>query len=387
AAAATDRLREIIGVLEEDPDGGGRTDPAAGTAGTADAADVADAGIDGIDGPGGSGGVCAGSPGRSGGVAAERLEPPSGAVTGAGGRAAVHEAIADLVARARASGVAVSLTLERGAHDPDPDPDGGGGGGVSPMAGLAAYRVVQEAVTNAARHAAGARVRVRVSTDRGLSVTVTNGAPRGPRPRPPQVASPSGGTGLTGLAERVRVAGGRLRAGPDGHGGFRVHAELPAAGVRASASPQVGGEDPDGVGDPVGESARQLAVQRRRVRRGLVAAVGVPAGLLAGLAAVMGGYHVFMMTNSVLAPADFAALHVGDGQARVEAVLPARQVPGGRVRRRAPEPAGARCRYYRPDAGVLEVGAVYRLCLAGGRLVAKDVLEAPPPGGARDRPR
>lgn len=75
-----------------------------------------------------------------------------------------------------------------------------------------AYRVVQEALTNAVRHAPGRPVRVHVALDdaQALRVEVTNPLPAGP------AASAGGGRGLPGMAERVRLLGGELAAGPDG---------------------------------------------------------------------------------------------------------------------------------------------------------------------------
>jgi len=84
--------------------------------------------------------------------------------------------------------------------------------------GLAAYRVVQEALTNIVRHAGATAVDVRVDLDSELSVTVdddgagTTGPP---------------GNGVRGMQERVAALGGRLAAGPRPEGGFRVRADLP----------------------------------------------------------------------------------------------------------------------------------------------------------------
>ncbi|MEB3365801.1 sensor histidine kinase [Saccharopolyspora mangrovi] len=86
--------------------------------------------------------------------------------------------------------------------------------------GRAAYRVVQEALTNAAQHAPGAPVSVVVEADDELRVTVTNG----PGEQPP-TAGP--GYGLLGMRERVALAGGSLEVGPTADGGFRVAAVLP----------------------------------------------------------------------------------------------------------------------------------------------------------------
>jgi signal transduction histidine kinase len=95
-----------------------------------------------------------------------------------------------------------------------------------PEAALALMRAVQEALTNARRHAPGASVRVRLSFERDRTyVTVANGAPR----RSPVAvgAAQTGGYGLTGMRERLELAGGELVAGPAGKG-WSVHAEVPA---------------------------------------------------------------------------------------------------------------------------------------------------------------
>jgi signal transduction histidine kinase len=92
--------------------------------------------------------------------------------------------------------------------------------------GRDAYRIVQEALTNVAKHARGARARVRVvgGPARGLHVSVRNpravGAPGGP-------VLPGSGAGLVGLQERVALADGVLVHGPDVSGDFVVEAELP----------------------------------------------------------------------------------------------------------------------------------------------------------------
>jgi signal transduction histidine kinase len=87
--------------------------------------------------------------------------------------------------------------------------------------GRAAYRVVQEALTNAARHAQGAEVLVEVAADEQLTVHIANE----PTERTAGVAG--SGYGLLGMRERVALAGGSLHAGPTGDGGYRVTAVLP----------------------------------------------------------------------------------------------------------------------------------------------------------------
>ncbi|MFE4964509.1 sensor histidine kinase [Streptomyces sp. NPDC056660] len=94
---------------------------------------------------------------------------------------------------------------------------------------LAVYRIVQEALTNTLRHAVGAdEVSVRVTAEREyVKVTVVDNGqtPQG------RSAAPGAGRGLTGMAERARLVGGSLHAGPLAEGGFEVAARLPAEGA------------------------------------------------------------------------------------------------------------------------------------------------------------
>jgi signal transduction histidine kinase len=123
----------------------------------------------------------------------------------------------DLLGRARASGL--SVRLERAAPGPLP-------AGVD----LAAYRILQEALTNTARHAArpgaGPSAVVRISRTReDLVLEVDDDGP-GP-------AGPNGsGNGIIGMTERAHALGGTLEAGPGPGGGFRVRARLPLGGER-----------------------------------------------------------------------------------------------------------------------------------------------------------
>ncbi|HLI42152.1 MAG TPA: sensor histidine kinase [Streptosporangiaceae bacterium] len=87
---------------------------------------------------------------------------------------------------------------------------------------LAAYRIIQEALTNSARHSGGTRATVRVRR-RGGEVEVQVDDEGGTKP-----PGPAGtGSGIAGMTERARALGGWLRAGPRPGGGFRVTARLP----------------------------------------------------------------------------------------------------------------------------------------------------------------
>ncbi len=90
-------------------------------------------------------------------------------------------------------------------------------------AGAAAYRIVQEALTNALKHAGPARIDVTLScTERNLEITVVDNG-RGPRVQP----ASGGGRGIVGMTERAHVLGGTLTAGPLADGGFCVKARIP----------------------------------------------------------------------------------------------------------------------------------------------------------------
>ena len=116
-----------------------------------------------------------------------------------------------LVARARAAGLPVTVTVT-GAQRPLP-----------PEVDQAAYRIVQEALTNVSRHAGPAQASVRLQyTPEALTVQVDNDGTGG------DARSAGPGLGLIGMRERVSALGGRLHAGPQDGGGFRVRAELPA---------------------------------------------------------------------------------------------------------------------------------------------------------------
>jgi signal transduction histidine kinase len=96
--------------------------------------------------------------------------------------------------------------------------------------GRTVYRVVQEGLTNARKHAPGAAVDVRIVTaDDRLVVEVVSRRPVGVPVGAPDERLPGAGTGLVGLAERVALAGGELEHGPDAAGDFVLRASLPWA--------------------------------------------------------------------------------------------------------------------------------------------------------------
>jgi signal transduction histidine kinase len=121
-------------------------------------------------------------------------------------------AVDDLVASVRQAGLAVDVHTE-GRERP-----------VTGVVGLAAYRVVQEALTNTLRHAAARRAEVALAyRDDALEVTVSDDG------RGPANGTAGSGHGLAGMRERVTTLGGSLDAGPRDGGGFAVRARLPLA--------------------------------------------------------------------------------------------------------------------------------------------------------------
>jgi len=122
--------------------------------------------------------------------------------------------LVDLAESTRLAGVPVELRMAPVPEVPD-------------TVGAAAYRIVQESLSNVIRHAPGARCVVEVSaSDGAVDLVVTNG-PSGSAP----IAEPDGtGHGLHGMRERVRLLGGSLETGPCDGGGYRVAARLPVGG-------------------------------------------------------------------------------------------------------------------------------------------------------------
>ncbi|MFJ8593673.1 sensor histidine kinase [Streptomyces sp. NPDC093598] len=123
--------------------------------------------------------------------------------------------IEELVGQSAAAGMVVALSVEGDVRS------------YAPAVEQTAYRVVQEALTNVHKHAAGAKTYVRLAHRVSeIAMQVEN--------EPPEEAAssarlPSGGNGLVGMKERVSALGGVFVSGPTDAGGFRVSAVIPAS--------------------------------------------------------------------------------------------------------------------------------------------------------------
>jgi signal transduction histidine kinase len=259
------------------------------------------------------------------------------------------DTVHSLVSRAEAAGLPVTLVGDLSTPDAAP---------LTPMTDRAVYRVVKEALTNATKHAPGAKVTVMLHRD-GTDVVVS--VLNEPPPASTRLAPQEGGHGLVGLHERVRLAGGTLHAEPR-DGGFAVTARIPQAAGAAATPPQ-----------RTGTSRRELALAQRKVRRTIIDAVWVP--VAAALVLLLAfAFNADTRSRSVLNQEVYQQLRIGDPQPLVAQHLPAYQVNGpGRPDGTPTDPPDTdECRFYRvrPDT----LSPAYRLCFTDGHLSTKDTV-------------
>jgi signal transduction histidine kinase len=320
------------------------------------------------------------------GVAAEDVA--AGAAPGSAGDETGKAArgiagIAGLVDAAKAAGTSVEL---RRVGDERP---------LEPAADHAAYRIVQEALTNAYKYAPGAPIGVELRYEPDTFVVeVFNEEPvDGP---PHDVVS--GGQGLTGLAERARLVGGMCHAGPADGGGFRVAGMLPyGAAPVGEAAPLVDAEDDfrqqssrplvgDGRAVAVGEAdwtvtERELAMALRggRSRGGGIAlgcGIAVAALVVLLVAAGFGLYFlVGSMEKGMVEPRQYEAVRVGMAEKDVRGQLPSGDsIATLGLDKGGPErPAGASCLVLlsTETGDSFDEEPVFRFCFKDGKLIEK----------------
>lgn len=238
---------------------------------------------------------------------------------------------------------------------------------VPAMVDQAAYRTLQEGITNALRHARGSAIQAALRYEEdALILEVVNGPGR------PHDGLTSG-QGLYGLAERVRIAGGILYHGAEPDGGFRIAATLPLTGVAPRAGERRAGE-PRGAetapADDFGEDLRRVDQRRRAWTAAVVLSV------LLVLALCVGGVWIGVMQRTV-SRETYDELRVGDAAAAVRKKLPDQDDQIDPATAVPPAPPGGDCVAYQA-APALRGGSRdegYRFCFRAGALVSKETLD------------
>ncbi len=264
---------------------------------------------------------------------------------------------------------------------------------LAPTADHAAYRLVQEGLTNAHKHAPGASITVALRYEEdSLVVEVTNSPAAAPVPG--SVAG--GGQGLTGLEERARLVGGMVHAGRTADGGFRLAGVLPYTSQGGSQATFVAAPDdfraqrpagPFGEIDPVIEGQglpKELAKAMSRNKRGSGIAIGCGVAALVALvllaALIVGGVFLFREADdAMIEPKQYDAVKVGQSEAEVRERLPhGNSFLTSDVERGAPPvPEGARClTLLSTEFGTTwDAEPVFRFCFRDGVLVEKKSFE------------
>ncbi|WP_231157264.1 sensor histidine kinase [Streptomyces sp. CNZ748] len=281
-----------------------------------------------------------------------------------------------LVASSRGAGVPVELRRSGTARP------------LAPAADHAVYRIVQEGLTNAHKHAPGAPIAVELRYEPdSLVVEVANGpVPAGVPAAPPAI---SGGQGLAGLQERARLVGGMVHSGPAPDGGFRVAGVLPYG----DCSAPVGRKDATSVapaGDFRGQSGRGAAgdggadIDRFDPQKEYAAimstkknvALGcalVAVVLVAGTAALLVwgvGKVIDEVEKGVIPASVYDSARIGDAEADLREEFPDGDslLTDGVEKQGPPLPEDAVCEHFVDE----DEDIVYRFCFRDGKLVAKE---------------
>ncbi|MFD8010461.1 sensor histidine kinase [Streptomyces sp. NPDC058955] len=345
SVTAMHELREVVGILR---DGTEAADPDTGPVGTGDESGRAARGIAGIEG---------------------------------------------LVASARAAGTHVTL---RRIGDERP---------LEPAADHAAYRMAQEALTNAYKYAPGAAISVELRYEPDTFVVeIFNEEP----PAGPAEGVVSGGQGLAGLEERARLVGGMCHAGPADGGGFRVAGMLPyGSAPTGESAPLVDAADdfrqqstkpfgrearPVPVGEPDWSfTERELAMalhggKTRSTGGSIALGCGIAFAALVVLVVAAGFglyYFVGSVQDAMVEPAKYESIEVGMAEKDVRPMLPdgdslATMATAGEGA--PPEPKGAACLAFLSTemSDDFDTEPVFRFCFKDGKLIEKKAYEVRP---------
>ncbi|MGW7317105.1 sensor histidine kinase [Streptomyces sp. NPDC054854] len=339
--AITDRQREAVGVLRQ-----------ASVAAMHELREVVGILRDGVEAP----------------LPAEEAQPAARGVAGIGG----------IVEAARGAGTDVRLSVA---------------GHARPLAAAcdhAAYRIVQEGLTNAYKHAPGAAITVELRyEDDSLVVEIANGPAAGPGVG--EVVS--GGQGLTGLRERARLVGGMVHAAAAEGGGFRVAGVLPYGAEPAGVV--------DDVADDFGQRSqalataakgappldwaavdRELATPLRSRPAGWALGCGIAVAALVLLVIVMGAGVALLVSSAnkaMISGEEYDAVRVGETEKAVRDRLPSGDsiMTSGLDRKGPPRPEGSECLALlsEDDSDDLSTDDVFRFCFKDGKLVEKQAYE------------
>ncbi|MGP4011681.1 sensor histidine kinase [Streptomyces sp. 4N124] len=269
---------------------------------------------------------------------------------------------------------------------------------LAPAADHAAFRIVQEALTNALKHAPGAPivVELRYEPD-SLVVEVANGPVPATADGGRRLVV-SGGQGLTGLQERARLVGGMVHAGPAAGGGFRVAGVLPYGspeptgaapqattfveatndfrGQSEGARPGNGGAVIDWSGPPEKQKELDLAMgsKKKSIAIGCGAALVIIVGL--GALAVWGVAKLWNESDrAMIEPSVYKSVKVGDTETAVRDKLPdGKSFLTDGLRDKGPaKPKDADCLVLMsteiPDN--LDDEPMFRFCFKDGKLIEK----------------
>ncbi|WP_121719790.1 histidine kinase [Streptomyces sp. E2N171] len=286
-----------------------------------------------------------------------------------------------------AAGVDALVASSRGAGAPVELRRRGDARPLAPAADHAVYRIVQEGLTNAHKHAPGAPITVELRYEPdSLVVEVANApVPDGTPPAPPAI---SGGQGLAGLGERARLVGGMVHSGPSPDGGFRLAGVLPygdgASPVgREDATSVVAGRDVrgqsgagaagDGGADIERSDPKEYAAIMSSKKNVALGCALVSVVLVAGTVALL-AWGVNKMIDEVqkgIIPAYvYEDARVGDAEADLREQFPEGDslLTDGVEEQGPPLPEDAVCEHFVDD----EKDVVYRFCFRDGKLVAKE---------------
>ncbi|WP_432143709.1 sensor histidine kinase [Streptomyces sp. bgisy084] len=275
---------------------------------------------------------------------------------------------------------------------------------LAPTADHAAYRIAQEGLTNAHKHAPGASITIELRYEPdSLVVEVANG--RAPETADDGRSVVSGGQGLTGLRERARLVGGMVHVGSTADGGFRLAGVLPYTSPERGATSSSPGDETAtfvdrtgdfrqqivagslGEADPVidwnaspKELAKAMSTQKRS--SGIAIGCGVAALLVLLLVAgllVGGAFLVSEWDKAMIEPKEYASVKVGQSETTVRKRLPegSSLLTEGLDKGAPPVPEGAKCLSLNSSefGSSWEKEPVFRFCFKDGKLIEKKSFE------------